>query len=985
MKIKVNFKSWALLSLFMTLCSVLSAQKTITGSVLDADNGESLVGAAVVVTGTTKGTLTDVDGKYELQVPNDATTLTFSYTGYASLTIPIGNSKTIDAKLKGNMILEQVVVVGYGSLKSKEVTSSITSVKEESFNKGAINDPVQLLQGKVAGLSIANPQGNPNGGFDIRLRGVSTIGGNVQPLVVVDGVPGVDLKLVNPADIESFDVLKDGSASAIYGASASSGVILITTKKGSAGRSSVEYGVQVAASTMSNKPALLSADEFVKLGGVNLNSPVDWYKEISRTGVSQIHNLSLSGGVNKTNYRVSLNFNGVQGVLLNDGFDQLNGRFNVSQKALDDRLTVTLDGSLSNRDATIGFSEAFYYAQTHNPTAPIYDNTAAGAATGGFYQISGFDDFNPLAIVKQSTNEAKTKNLFLSGKADLEIVKGLKLSGLYSITRNSFLNGQHYSRLARFIGADANGLASRYTNDLDENYFNSNVNYSKDLGKLNLNAVAGYDYRDRTYQEFGAQSSNVPTDVLGYNSLGSGRILLKDGSLNPNLGVGSFQSNRKLIAFFGRVGFNYDDTYFAQVTVRREGSTMFGPNNKWGVFPGASAGVALNKVLGLSKFQQLKLRVGYGVTGALPPGEYLSQTTYRVANNGGINSSRNGNPDLKWEQKAELSAGLDFVAMDGRLNGTLEYYNRNIEDMLYFFSNTAAGLFEQSGIWANAGVLNSSGFEAAVGYQILKPKDAKSLSWRADFNLATNESVIKSINTAALRLAESGQIKIARIGAPGLNDDFMILVQEGKPVGQIWTLPYAGVNDKGQVLVKNKAGQNVLTSDGTDEDRVVVGTGLPKVTFGLTNSFNFGNFDFNFFLRGVLGHYIVNEPRIFYENAEPGSIKAYNRVKTKYWDEKIKEAKWTDRYVEKGDFLRLDNVTLGYTLPAAGKLSKLRLFVNAQNLATITGYTGVNPEVRYRDGVDRLGNGGDPLAPGIERRNTYYLLRTVSVGLNVGF
>ena len=990
MKIKVNFKSFVLLALFTALSNLLSAQKSITGLVTDTDNGDPLVGASVVVTGTLKGTLTDVDGKYELQVPADATTLTYSFTGYSSLTIPIGTSKVIDAKLKGGTILETAVVVGYGTLKSKEVTGSVTSVKAEDFNKGNINDPVQLLQGKVAGLSISRPSGDPNGGFDIRLRGVSTIGSNVQPLIVVDGVPGIDLKLVDPNDIATFDVLKDGAAAAIYGASGSSGVILITTKKGSSGKSAVEYTVQLSNDAIAKKPAFLSASEFKTRGGTDLGANTDWYSAISRSALSHTHNLSLSGGMGKTSYRASLNYRNAQGVALKSGFSQLNGRFNLSQKALNDKMTFSFDASATNKDAQYGYGEAFRYAGTHNPTAPILDGTAAGAETGGYHQISGFDDYNPVALINQSTNEGKIKSLFLSGRAEYELAKGLKLSSLYSINREATFNGEYYSRLGRFRGKDRNGLASRYTRDIDENYFSTVLTYNTDFGKVGFNAVGGYDYRDRTSQDTYIQLGDFVTDAYGYDFLAGSNNLIKNSPLPV---VGGGHQRRKLIAFFGRAAFNYDDTYFGTLTLRREGSTMFGVNNKWGLFPAVSAGVALNKVLNLKSFESLKLRAGYGVTGGLPGGEYYSQSTY-ASDKGLPTTVRNGNPDLKWEEKAELSVGLDFLALDARLSGTLEYYNRNVKDMLYFFENTAPGLFEKSGVYANAGVLTSNGVELSLGYQVMKPKPG-GLGWKVDFNVATNQSIIKTITTDALRIAENGRIKIARVGAPGLNDDYMILVEQGKTVGQIWTIAYAGVNDKGQVLGYAADGvTKKLVTELADSDRKVFGSGLPKATLGLNNSFTYGNFDFNFFLRGAFGHSIINENRIFYENNNAGSIKSYNAIQTSLYDPAVKEARWTSLYIEKGDFIRLDNFTLGYNvgLPAGSAFTKARVYVSGNNLFTFTNYTGVNPEVRYSD-VGPNDNGGrpsrefnpDPLAPGIDRRSNYYAVRSLAIGVNLGF
>lgn len=1008
MKLKFDYlkKCTLLLVSLLAMSSFAFAQRTITGMVKDADGKESLIGASVLAEGTTTGTVTDYDGKFSLNVPAGVKALIFSYTGYNTQRVELGASNNVEVSLKGGTVLDQVVVVGYGSLKSKQVTSAVTSVKAEDFNKGNINDPVQLLQGKVAGLSIARPSGDPNGSFEIRLRGISTIGANVQPLVVVDGIPGVDLKLVDPNDIEQIDVLKDGSASAIYGARASSGVIIVTTKKGVAGRTDVDYSTLFAKDNIIRTPQVMSADDYLAAGGTNLNNRTDWYKQITNSGAfSQIHNLSLSGGVGKTSYRAAFNYRGAKGIMLNDGFDQLNGRFNLTQKALNDKLTFTLDVAATNRNSKFGFAEAFRYATTYNPTAPIFDTTSTGVKFGGFAQIQGqFDGFNPYAITQQSTNEGSQKRINLNGRLSYELMKGLTVSSTYGLNRRSDIYGQYYSRFAQFkggAGGAEKGLASRFSEDEVSNFFNTTAEYKKDFGKLGFNVLGGYEYQDQLLENFAINGAKgFATDALKYNNIESAENILK-GLVKPE----SAKNGRTLASFFGRVALDYDDTYFAQIALRRDGSSMLAEGNKWGLFPAVSAGVSISKLAGLTSFQNLKIRAGYGVTGALPGEPYLSLTNYRpvpvssgTAGNVVIGSSfvpvRNGNPDLKWEQKAEINVGIDFLTLNSRLSGSLEYYSRNITDLLYYFANTPAGLFERDGITANAGELTSSGFEASFNYQVFKSSDKKGLSWNTGLNLGTAKTVLNKIANDKFSIGAAGYLKLANVGAPGLNDDFITLVTEGQQLGRLMAFDYAGVDKDGNPLGRALNGETKLLKDLTDADRIEAGNGLPRLTVGFSNQFQLGGFDLNFFFRAVTGHSLVNEYRVFYENNNAGSVKDYNRIKTKYWDKNIKQASYNSYYVEKADFVKLDNFTLGYvfTLPAGSSISKLRLYVSGNNLLTFTNYTGVDPEVRYSD-VGASDNGGtaprqfnpDPLVSGVDRRTNYFATRSFSVGLNVGF
>ncbi len=981
MKIKyTSLMKSALMVMFVTLVSCAAwAQRTITGTVTDADNDEPLVGATVVLSGTTKGTSTDIDGKYELSVPNNATSVDISYTGYASQRISLEASNNYDVKLKGGSSLDEVVVVGYGSLRAKEVSSAITSVKNEDFNKGNISDPLQLLQGKVAGLSIAKPGGNPNQDFIIRLRGISTLSGNVAPLIVVDGIQDLPLNSVDPSDIESIDVLKDGSASAIYGTRGSAGVILITTKRGRPGETKISYSAQVSTESLAKKPEIMSIADFTKYGGTNLGSTVDWYKEVTRTAVSNFHNLSLSGGTAKTQYYASFNYRNVQGVALNDGYKQYIGRVNVSQKALDDKLKVTIDAGLQNRDVVFGFGEAFRYASTHNPTAPILD--ANNKANAGYSEISQFDDFNPVALVNQSTDNANGRLVTLTGRAEYSITDNLTVST--TVNKNIFdrFEGTYFSRYARFRGANRNGLASTENFQATRNFFNTLLTYKAISGKLDYNIVGGYEYLQRVFAGTSMSAGGFSTDAAGYKGISYATDLYAGGQA----GFGSFEGSDKLISFLGRVNLSYDETYNFTVSVRRDGSSTFSKDNKWALFPAVSASIALNKALNISSFDNLKFRVGFGQTGALPSSSYLSTTNFSInSRTGNAVYQNNGNPDLKWEKKSELNVGLDFVT--GRLTGSLDYFSRNISDLLYFFANTPAGIFESAGIWANAGNLSVNGLELSLGYQIIKSADKKGLNWKTEFNIGTASSQLGTIGTSAFT---ADKLKLSNVGAPGLNGIPIIYAASNQPIGQIWTYKYAGVSSTGAVQGFSKTGEAKLLKDLTDDDKVVVGNGLPTASIGFNNTFTKGNWDFNIFIRGAFGHSLVNEYRLFYENTGGGG--SYNRIKTKYFDETIKEAQFTDRYVEKADFIRLDNFTVGYTIPTPNSSFKnVRLFLSGNNILTLSGYTGVDPEVKYVDeGASDNGNNvnrnPDPLAPGIDRRTNYFSTRSFSLGIGLGF
>ncbi len=1009
MKIRVNYFSQGLLLLaFLLSGSWAIAQRTISGTVTDAATKEPLIGANILVLGTSSGTITDLDGTYSLNVPDGFTELEFTYTGYASQRVTIGASNTIDVALSAGRLLDEVVVVGYGTQKSKEVTSSVTSVKAEDFNRGNVNDPTQLIQGKVAGLSISRPGADPNGGFSIRLRGLATLGANTQPLVIIDGLIGGSLALVDPNDIESIDVLKDGSAAAIYGTRASSGVIIITTKKGRRGFSSVEYNGYVAAESIARQVQTVSADEFVRLRGqsVNRGNNTDWMDEVTRTGISHVHNLALSGGLgNGSTYRASINYRNVQGIGVVSGFNQLNGRLNLSQKALNDRLTLDLNLAASEREADYGFVEAFRYATLYNPTAPVSfaDNSTNPLRNkyGGYYQEENFDYFNPVGILEQGSNLGSIKSLVLGGRADYKLAEGLNLVASYTVQRENRLFGQYYNNNAYWRGFNRSGLASRTTNDDFSKLFETHATYQKNFGSANLNILGGYSFQELTFQGFNAENGNFISNDLGFNNLNFGLDLP-----NARANMGSYKNQNSIIAFFGRVNLNVDDTYFLSATVRREGSTTFGEGNKWGLFPGVSAGVTLSNLFDIKGVDNMKLRVGYGETGSLPPSGGLSQLLFGRQGSFFFNGAfvpaigpiRNANPDLRWETKGEFNAGLDLALLDYKLTASIDYYSRRTRDLI-FEVNVPVPPNLASRTWANLEdvVLLNNGLEVALGYTM----DNGNFRWNPNLVFSTFNTVLDTVSApdAKFKFFQSGGQLFdfsTSPGAPGLNNSPSMVVQAGQRLGQFWGPRFVEVREGKFVFADlNGDGSTDINNDGvTDEqDKEAFGNALPRFSLGLNNSFQFGKIDFNFFLRGDFGHQLANMYRVFYEPLGTGSRDIENIVQTKYFDETLRDSpEFSSHYVEKADYLVLDNATLGYTfnLPKGKAISKLRLYLAGQNLFFITSYTGVDPSPRYADfgdpdngGFQRLN--GNPLFPGLDRRNTYFRARTVTFGANVTF
>jgi len=973
---------------------------TITGVVTDASDGSSLPGVSITVpgsadvTGSTVGTTTNLDGEYSIRVPEGLNQLRFSFIGYNAKVVEIDGRTEINVELAQDVrLLDDVVVVGYGVQDRREITSSVASVSADQFNRGNINDAESLLQGKVSGLQITRPGGDPNAGFTIRLRGLSTIGANQEPLIVIDGVPGADFQSVDPNDIESMEVLKDASASAIYGTRGASGVILITTKTGAGAMDdgiSVNYNGQFSNSFVANRYETLTAEQYRSLPdlGISINdlgSSTDFWDEVTQNAYTQSHSLAISGGDSNTNYRVSGNFREVQGIQRGSGNERLNARLNITHRALDDRLTLTGNMALTNRDQQIGLGEVFRYATTFNPTAPVRNDD------GTFFRASGFDNFNPVAINEQTTFDVESSRYTMSlrGVYDFsDIVDGLSASAFYSRERNDFFTGQYYSRDLRFRGAGRNGLAIRNENSNRAQLIETTVNYRNSFDAIGIESVVGYTYEENESQGQNAEGGNFSSDTFLYNNLGFSR------DFNEGLGtVGSFRNENKLIAFFGRTNLTFQNTYFLSGTLRHEGSTRFGPGNQWGTFFAVSGGVELTNLINIPRADEFKLRLSYGETGQQPPFDGISQlqfsqgSSFLVDGNfvPSLGPSANPNPDLRWEVKKEVNAGVDFAFFSDRLTGSLDYYDARTEDLLLNFQVPVPPNLASTQ-WVNIGEISNRGFEATLNYLAVQRDN---LTWNTGVTFSTNSATLESLSSGDFQFGE--RALIANMGAPGLNDTDIIRVQEGRPIGEIWGPRFAGITETGSALYFDIDGNVVSGGELTSADNQVIGNGLPDFDLGFDNTINYRNWDLNMFWRGSFGHDLVNTYDVFYNFS--GQASTWN-VSTKVLESGLRGSpRFSSLQVEDASFMRLENVTLGYNfdLSDAAPIRDLRLYVSGNNLWTITNYSGVDPEVRYSDAgpSDNAGfaDGGPlaALAPGIERRNQWFTQTSLVFGVNIGF
>jgi len=1004
----------------------------VQGQVVDAEDDSGIPGVNVLEKGTSNGTITDFDGNYSLNVSPNAT-LIFSYVGYTAQEVPVQERGVVDVRLAPDIqALSEVVVVGYGTQEKKEITSAVASVTEAEFNKGAVNNPTQLLQGKAAGLTISKPGGDPNGDFNVRLRGLSTIGAQAEPLIVIDGVIGGSLNSVDPTDIKSIDILKDGSAAAIYGTRGSSGVILITTKKGVAGKMQVDYNTfgTIETSNQGNRE-VLSAEEYRAFGqeiaaqGVNIPDRgadgTDWVETIDRPGFQQTHNLSLSGGTESTTYRASFNFRDVTGTLKGSGFTSLNARLNLTQRALNDNATFNAQITTTTKNSDIGITRAWRDAVRGNPTTPIFapnNEDQTPEDNDGFWESTSLDEFNPIATVSQNVQERKNQTLLMNIKGEYDfsdIVEGFRVGAFYSQQRENQLDGKFFGKNAKFNGRDRNGLAERQEQLFFNQLVEATVNYDRTFGDINLAVLAGYSFQEFEEERFGARGGDFLTDAFSFNALenaqdfnfGTGEVagfILPVGTSLADLDGSPAPQGREtntLVAGFGRVNLNYDGTYFLSVSARREGSSRFGRDERWGWFPAASVGVTISNLVEIPSVDNLKLRGSFGITGNQPAFNNLSQPLVGPTGNSffvdgaftpSFGPASNPNPDLKWERKTEFDIGLDFSLIEGRLNGSLDWYTRTTDDLILLVDvPVPPNLFPTT--WDNVAEIENNGFELQVSYLAI---DAGDFTWTPAVNFSTFNTELSDFPNDVQRLSNAG--------APGLNGTFLVLAQVGEEIGNLYGPIVTGIDEAGEWVVADLDGDgDTSAGDETGDNgstnfgnHGVMGNGLPDGEYGINNSFTYGNWDLNFFFRGAFGHDLLNMFDVFHGvpnaagqfNVSEKAVELFNRGLNANTTADV-----TSEFVESGDFIRFDNFTLGYNVnvPDDGAVRRLRFYFSGNNLVTFTDYSGVTPEVRFADEGEQFGNGSpsrqvrpDPLVPGIARRSTFINTRAWTIGAQIG-
>jgi iron complex outermembrane receptor protein len=978
----------AMFFVFFLLCStVMLAQNKVSGTVLDA-TGEPLIGVSVLEAGTNNGVVTDFDGNYTLTVKQGAK-LTFSYVGYLSQTLAATNGMKVTLQ-EDNKVLNEVVVVGYGTMRRKDVTSSITTVKAEDLNRGVFTDPGQMLQGKVPGLVISSTA-DPNGGATITLRGASTLrSGAMSPYYVIDGIPGVDPSTVAPDDIESIDVLRDATATAIYGSKAANGVIIITTKKGAEDRTNVTYNGYVAIDNILKKYDVATAAELreyaskngvaLKDGGANTN----WQDEVLRTGISHNHNLSISGGNGRTNYMVSGNLMKRQGVIKETGMDRFNVRSLISTKLLKDRLNISMGLNsmygkhfgVPTSDKGASVLDAMNY---FSPTNPIKN------ADGSWSTGAGSKNYNPLSLMYEDTSETIWKRNQFIGKATLEILKGLLWNVNYSWSNYQSTYSSYNTRNSQIEGVgNKNGQASRNTYFGREQTFETYLNYGFTAGKHKVDLMAGYSWEQKKNNDgFGLTVEGYYNDDLTWYNLSYAQTILGV----QNSVASGYVENVKNISFYGRANYSFDGRYMLQATVRRDGSSVFGKNNRWGTFPSVSAAWNITEeefMKNQNVFSNLKFRAGYGVSGnAMGFDVYSSYVTYGASGTFTYDgktyrtygATKNANPDLKWESTSMLNVGLDFGFLKNRINGTIEVYNKKTKDLIWSYP-VPTTQYVYGWMDANVGEMTNKGIEFTLNIDAIRTKD---FNWMTTINLSHNKNTVDKMQNDVFHTTNltQGDPDVAGVSANGWTQRIM----EGESIGTFYTYLYAGtINGRSEYYVLDENGNKTgeTTNNPSIKDRAITGCAQPKLTAGWNNSLSYKNWNLNAFITGVFGNDVYDSPRAHYTSAQMFSDG--KNVLKEFLSNPAGDASGSlpsDRYIEKGTYVRLQSLSLSYTFRNCfdNWIQDLTLYGTANNLLTITNYKGLDPEVNL-GGID----------PGIDYRwSRYPHARTFMVGVKINF
>ena len=995
---------------FLPMPVVAQVQKgvTVKGVVKDK-TGEPVIGANVVEKGTTNGATTDLDGNFSVTLQNTNSPLVISFVGYKSQEVrPNGKGALTIVLEEDSELLEDVVVIGYGTQKKGDVTSSVASVKAEDFNAGKIGDAAELVKGKVAGLTVVNSSGDPNAKSSIMLRGVTTLVGNVSPLVLINGIEG-DLSTVAPENIESIDVLKDASAAAIYGTRGANGVIIITTKAGHREqKAQVSYSGYASFSQWSKKADFMDTHDviFGLTSQEYMGYDTDWLKAVSRkAGFKHNHSLQVSGGTQNATFAASVQFSDEEGIMRNTGNRDFKLQLDYNQYIWNDILKFNVNALLTRNTYDISDpTYAFRQAIIRNPSEPIYN------ADGSYYEnFNKLQYYNPIGMQNESFGDVRNRFAQVVGNLTVEPIKGWKTNLMLSWGENmsvsqSYTTSKHYS----LVRNGYNGAANKSEGNGVSRSLELTSNYKTTIAeKHRLDAIVGYSYLYDVADGFNAGNQNFSTEAYLWNNLENGSFLTDE---SHHAWMGSYKNDSKLVGFFGRVSYGYDDRYNLLVSIRHEGSSKFGANHKWATFPSASAGwnVTNESFMEGTKdwLNNLRVRVGFGMTGITPSESYLSQNRYNFAGYGDILSmngewiktlevSQNPNKDLKWETTKEWNFGIDYGFLNNRIHGSVDYYIKTTDDLLYYY-NVPVPPNLYGFTLANVGSMRNTGIEFMLTGEIFKTKD---FDWESTVTLSHNANKLLSLSN---ELYETENFQ--EVG--GISDPISVsthCMEVGHTLGDFYGLKFVGYDKEGFALVEASDGNGGWTVKqfnanlNTRDNRQRLGNGMPKVILGWSNSFRYRDFDLSMQFTGQFGYKILNAMRCFYENNSIG----YNRLKsaadlmpainpdgTPVMGENGEQLKvrrssamgqgfWSE-HLENGDFLKLSNVTLGYNIPMPkamkNYISRVRVYGSATNLFCITGYSGIDPEVSNYF-----------MSPGIDDRDKYPTTRSYTVGLSINF
>ena len=977
-KAKNQFYRLLMLIAVMVFALDVSAQTKINGHVKD-DTGEDVIGATIMEKGTSNGTVTDFDGNFTLECKAGAT-LVVTYIGYDPQEVTAKDG--LDITLREDVAqLNEVVVVGYGSMAKKEISSSVVQISKDQFNQGAASDPMALIAGKVSGLNVsATADANPNAMTDFQVRGAGSLTASNGPLIVIDGIAGGDLRNIATQDVESITVLKDAGSAAIYGTRGANGVILVTTKKGSGtqGVTNVTYDSYVALNFAKPKPSILTTDEFRRSRrGQDYGGDTDWWDEITRSTSYNLNQyVSIDSSTKNGFFGLSANYKKGNGLDIVSGREEYGARFVGEQRVLNNLLQFNSSLSARKVHETWGNDGLFDTALTMNPTIPVKN------PDGSYYQPNSPTDIhNPVNDLKE--NVSNGDRIYLLGNADVKL--------------NIIQMEQHVLNTTLSYALQYNDLKSNFytPSTSSESYWNgyagrANINYQKwwtnrlewlinytlTLNEHQLKAVLGYSWERSKWEQSGNENMGFVYDSMNYHGIANGTYL-RDGK--ANLWAGSSEST--LIGFFGRLNYNYKDMIYATASMRREGSTKFGVNTKWGSFPSASlAWEIINTPFadGLkSVFQSLKPRISYGVTGRSDFDAYKSLATYSGYGaylidgqwTNGYAPSVNANPDLAWEKSTAFNVGVDFVAFNSRLRGSVEFFDRQSKDLLYNYTAPQPPFIYKS-ILVNVGTTKNTGVEVTLDYDVLRKSAVK---WTTGINWSMGSTKLTKLSSDVYQMAYLDLYQKPGVGT----SEYFFRVEEGGKIGQFYGYEHAGIDENGLLLIYDNNGNKVPAAQADPSYKRNIGNGAPKHFLSWSNSLSYKKWDLSLLFRSALGYQIFNMRKYGMGLQGAGTDNVLRTAYTDYRNVHSSGGIISSYFLENGNYFKLDNVTLGYTYSPKKRdiVESLRVYLAAKNLFTITGYEGNDPSIVTSTGI----------TPGIDSNSAYPQATQVSLGVTLRF